>query len=147
MNIEGVQIINKKKIPDERGAIYHMLRNDNPEFKKFGEIYFSKVYPGIVKGWHIHSKMWLNYLLVVGKIKFVLYDDRKDSPTKGVVQEIELTDSADHSKLVIVPPYVWNGFKGSESPFSIVANCATEPHDPEEISRKDFNDPYFPYKW
>ncbi len=147
MNIDGVTIIPKRIIPDERGAIFHMLRNDSPEFKKFGEIYFSKVYPGIVKGWHIHSRMELNYLLVYGQIKFVLYDDRPESPTRGRVQEIDLSDGGLENKLVTGPPFVWNGFKGIGSPFSIVANCATEPHDPEEISRREFNDPYFPYKW
>ena len=143
--IEGVKILPKRKICDDRGAIFHMLRKDDPEFQKFGEIYFSKVYPGVVKAWHIHSRMFLNYLVVVGSIRLALYDDRPESPTKGMFQEVILDES--ESKLVIVPPRVWNGFKGLGVIPSIVANCATEPHDPEEISRKPYNDPYFNYDW
>jgi dTDP-4-dehydrorhamnose 3,5-epimerase len=86
--IDGVKVIPLKKIPDERGCIYHMLRNDDPLFEKFGEIYFSKIYPDVIKGWHIHTKMVLNYAVVSGMIKLVLYDDRKNSKTKGEIMEI-----------------------------------------------------------
>jgi dTDP-4-dehydrorhamnose 3,5-epimerase len=85
--IEGVLIHPLRKIPDERGVVMHMLRCDDPHFERFGEIYFSVVYPGVVKGWHVHSRMTLNYAVVSGVIKLVLYDDRADSPTRGEVQE------------------------------------------------------------
>ena len=48
--IQGVKFKLLKKICDERGAVMHMLRCDDPEFEKFGEIYFSCIYPGVVKG-------------------------------------------------------------------------------------------------
>ena len=143
--IHGVEVIQKKKIFDDRGGIFHMLRNDDKEFQKFGEIYFSKVHPGVIKAWHHHSRMTLNYLVVVGSIRFGLYDDRKDSPTYKMKQEIFLDEA--NSQLVIVPPGVWNGFKGLGTQSSIVANCATEPHDAEEITRKAYNDPYFNFDW
>ena len=54
--IQDVKIINLKKIPDERGAIFHMLKNTDEHYTKFGEIYFSVCYPGVVKGWHEHTK-------------------------------------------------------------------------------------------
>lgn len=143
--IDGVEIKNLKKIPDERGCIFHMLRNDDPLFEKFGEIYFSKVYPNAIKGWHIHSKMVLNYAVVSGMIKLVLYDDRKDSKTKGEFMEIFMGD--ENYCLVKVPVGVWNGFKGIGKKQAIVANCATLPHDPEEIKRKDPFTKDIPYDW
>ena len=143
--IDGVKIIAKKKIVDDRGAIFHMLRNDDPDFTKFGEIYFSKIHPGVIKAWHHHKSMTLNYFLVTGSVRFALYDARPNSKTKGLYQEIFL-DECD-SKLVIVPPGVWNGFKGIGITSSIVANCATEPHDPEEISRAPHDDKMFAYDW
>ncbi len=143
--IDGVKVVSRRKISDDRGAIFHMLRNDDPEFTRFGEIYFSKIYPGVVKAWHIHTKMTLNYLVVVGSVRLALYDDRENSPTKGMFQEIILDES--ESKLVSIPPLVWNGFKGLGVSHSIVANCSDIPHDPEEISRKPYNDPYFKYDW
>ncbi len=144
--IEGVRIKQLTKRPDERGAIYPMLRSDDPDFIKFGEIYFSTVYPGVVKGWHLHKLMTLNYAVVSGMIKLVLYDPRENSKTKGEVQEIFL--GSENYSLVTIPTGVWNGFKGISSPMAIVANCATLPHDPEEIIRLDpISNTEIPYDW
>jgi len=143
--IQGVEVIPKRQIVDERGKIMHMLRSDDPNFKEFGEIYFSCVHPGIVKGWHIHKEMTLNYAVVYGSIKMVLYDDREGSPTKGEINEFIL--GPDNYNLVIVPPKVWNGFKGLGDETSIVANCATIPHDPQEIERVDAIENDIPYDW
>ena len=123
----------------------HMLRSDAPGFPGFGEIYFSCVYPGAIKGWHIHSRMTLNYAVPHGHIKFVLYDDREGSPTRGELQEVFL--GPDNYCLVTVPPLVWNGFKGIGSEMAIVANCASISHDPDEIDRLDPFDPSIPYDW
>jgi dTDP-4-dehydrorhamnose 3,5-epimerase len=143
--IDGVEVHPLSQIQDERGKIMHMLRNDLPYFRGFGEIYFSCVYPGVIKGWHIHSRMYLNYAVVHGAIKFVLYDDRPGSGTKGEIQEIFM--SPENYCLVTVPPNVWNGFKGIGTDQAIVANCASIPHDPGEISRRDPFDPSIPYDW
>ncbi len=133
--IDGVKIKPLSKVPDERGTILHMLRNDDPEYTKFGEIYFSTVYPGVIKGWHIHHKMTLNYAVIKGMIKLVLYDDRDKSPTKGELMEVFIGDN--NYSLVIIPPMVWNGFKGIGSKEAIVANCSDIAYNPEEIQRMD----------
>ena len=143
--IEGVEIIPLKQITDERGKIMHMLREDDKHFEKFGEIYFSVVYPGVVKGWHVHKKMNLNYAVVSGTIKLVLYDRREDSKTKGSLMELFVGES--NYVLVKVPHGVVNGFKGIGTKPAIIANCATEPHDPEEIIRIDPFDKSIPYNW
>ena len=123
----------------------HMLRADDPHFDKFGEIYFSTVYPGAIKAWHIHKEMTLNYAFVSGMIKMVLYDDRESSPTRSALMELFVGES--NYCLITVPPLVWNGFKGVGGHPAIVANCATIPHDPSEISRLDPFSPSIPYNW
>jgi dTDP-4-dehydrorhamnose 3,5-epimerase len=143
--IDGVVVTPLRQILDERGKIMHMLRCDAPGFQGFGEIYFSCVHPGAIKGWHIHSRMTLNYAVPHGHIKFVLYDDREGSPTRGEIQEIFL--GPDNYCLVTVPPLVWNGFKGIGSETAIVANCSSISHDPDEIDRLDPFDPVIPYNW
>lgn len=143
--IEDVRIHPLRQIPDERGKVMRMLRCDDPWFGKFGEIYFSVVYPGVLKGWHLHRRMTLNYAVVSGMIKLVLYDDRNGSPTRGEVQE--LFTGEDNYALVTIPPGVWNGFKGIGTKPAIVANCASEPHDPEEIVRMDPSAEEIPYDW
>jgi dTDP-4-dehydrorhamnose 3,5-epimerase len=103
------------------------------------------VYPGVVKGWHIHTRMTLNYAVPVGMIKLVCYDDREDSPTQGVVQEIHVGEL--NYALVTIPPMVWNGFKGEGTNPAMVANCATIAHDPDEIDRMDPFTDEVPYDW
>lgn len=143
--IDGVLIHPLKQIADERGRVMHMLRCDDHHFEAFGEIYFSTINPGVIKGWHQHKRMTLNYVVVVGTIKLVLYDDREGSPTKGKIQEIFLGSS--NYALVRIPPLVWNGFKGIGIGEAIVANCSTIPHDPGEIERKDPFENDIPYDW
>jgi len=143
--IDGVIVTPLKQIVDERGKVMHMLRCDAEHFSSFGEMYFSSVHPGAIKGWHVHHRMILNYAVPYGLIKFVLYDDREDSKTKGMVQEIFL--GPDNYCLVTVPPMVWNGFKGIGIETALVANCASIAHDPNEIERKDPFDPSIPYDW
>ncbi len=143
--IKGVEIHPLKQIPDERGKVMHMLRRDDPWFAEFGEIYFSVVFPGAIKAWHLHKRMTLNYAVPSGRIKLVLYDDRDDSPTRGELQE--LLTGEDSYALVTVPPGVWNGFTGLGTLPAIVANCATIPHDPDEIVRTDPFSETIPYRW
>lgn len=143
--IQDVKIVKKQVINDERGKIVHMLRNDDKNFLKFGEIYFSYVYPNMIKAWHIHKKMTLNYVAAFGKIKLVLYDDRKNSKTFGKIQEIFLSN--ENHLLVSIPPNIWNGFTSADENLAVLANCSDIPHDKTEISRLSFDDPKFPYNW
>jgi dTDP-4-dehydrorhamnose 3,5-epimerase len=143
--IDGVIVTPLRQIVDERGKVMHMLRSDAAHFSSFGEIYFSSVHPGAIKGWHAHHRMILNYAVPHGAIKFVLYDDRPGSRTQGILQEIFL--GPDNYCLVTVPPMVWNGFKGIGTETALVANCSSIPHDPDEIERKDPSDPSIPYNW
>ncbi len=143
--IQGVEIIPLKQIKDGRGKVMHMLRSDNPYFEQFGEIYFSTVFPGVVKAWKLHKKMILNYAVPYGQVKIVLYDNRDGSKTKGQIQEILLGEN--NYQLVKVPPMVWNGFKGISEFEAILANCASIPHDPDESERLDAFDNTIPYDW
>lgn len=143
--IQDVKIIKKNIISDDRGKIIHMLRNDDKNFVKFGEIYFSYVYPKKIKAWHLHKIMTLNYVSVFGKIKLVLYDDRPESSTKGKIQEIILSN--ENHLLVSIPPLIWNGFTSADNNLAVLANCSDIPHDKSEIIRLNFNDKKFPYTW
>ena len=143
--IHDVKITPLKIISDNRGKVMRMLRTDSQVFKKFGEIYFSTIYHQSIKGWHLHKESTLNYVCIKGKVKLVLFDNRKESSTKGVYQELIL--SPEDYFLVTIPPNIWNGFKGLDKTESIIANCLTLPHDEKEMVRKDSFDKSFNYKW
>ena len=143
--IDGVILTPLRQIFDERGKVMHMLREDSAVFSRFGEIYFSCTHPGVVKAWHLHKKITLNYAVISGEIKFVLFDDRPDSRTRGTVQEFFI--SPENYMLVTVPPLIWNGFKAIRTDSAIVANCATWPHSSDEIERRPPSDQSIPYEW
>ncbi|MBI4415207.1 MAG: glycosyltransferase [Candidatus Kerfeldbacteria bacterium] len=143
--IEGVKVIPLKQIPDERGKVMHMLKATDPHFLKFGEIYFSIGFVGAIKAWHIHKRMTLNNAVMSGRIKLVLYDGREHSPTKGAIMELFIGE--DNYCLVQIPPGITNGYKAYGDTPAILANCATEPYDPDEIIRIDPVTGGVPYDW
>lgn len=143
--IDGVLVKPLRQIPDERGKIMHMLRCDDEHFEAFGEIYFSVAYPGVIKGWHLHTTQTQNYAVIVGMVKLVLFDRREDSGSHRVLQELFIGE--DNYCLVRIPPGVVNGYKCIGVRPAIVANCATEPHRPEEMIRIDPFSDEIPYSW
>lgn len=141
--LADVQVVPLRRIPDERGTIFHMLRRSDPHFLEFGEIYFTTVYRDVIKGWHKHRDMTLNYACIHGRIKLVLYDDREGSQTHGELDEIFL--GPDNYALAVIPPGIWTGFKGMTD--AIVANCCTHEHDPSLSTRLDPFSDRIPYDW
>jgi dTDP-4-dehydrorhamnose 3,5-epimerase len=145
--IDGVVIKKLKVIPDERGRLMEILRADDELFSKFGQVYMTTAYPGVVKGWHYHKKQTDHFSVVRGMIKLVLYDGRKDSPTKGEVNEFIL---GEHNPLLVkIPPLVFHGFKCVSEQEAICINVPTEVYDydqPDEF-RVDPHENDIPYKW
>ena len=145
--IQGVDIKKLRVIPDERGYLMEMLRADEDLFTKFGQVYLTTVYPGVVKGWHYHKTQTDYMVCVLGMIKLVLFDARPDAPTHGEINEIFI---GDHNRaLVKIPPLVYHGFKGSGTQTALIVNTATEPYNyqqPDEF-RVDWNSPDVPYDW
>jgi dTDP-4-dehydrorhamnose 3,5-epimerase len=145
--IEGVKIKQLKVIPDERGFLMEMLRCDDEFFQKFGQMYLTVAYPGVVKGWHYHKKQTDHFAVVKGMLKVVLYDSRKDSPTSGEVNQFFMGDQ--NPILLVIPPYVLHGMKGVGTEPGYLVNCPTEPYDyknPDEF-RVDPHDNDIPYDW
>jgi aryl-alcohol dehydrogenase-like predicted oxidoreductase len=52
--IDGVRAKRARVLPDERGRLGEIIRADDPWFEKFGQVYFTTTYPGVVKAWHFH---------------------------------------------------------------------------------------------
>ena len=143
--IDGVKVIPLHQIVDERGKVMHMMKATDPHFVEFGEIYFSCAWPGAIKAWHIHKSMTINNAIISGRAKLVMYDGRENSPTFGEIEEVFLGE--DNYVLVQIPPGVVNGYKAYGDKMVILANCATEPHDPDELVHIDPFDNDIPYDW
>lgn len=145
--IQGVSTKKLRVIPDERGYLMEILRNDDDFFEKFGQVYMTAVYPGIVKGWHYH-KLQSDYLTCVsGMIKLVLYDARDESPTRGQYQEYFIGEH--NPMLVSIPSGVLHGFKGIGDKTALIVNTITETYhyDQPDEHRIAWDSPDIPYNW
>lgn len=145
--IDGVKIKKLKVIPDERGRLMELLRSDDDLFVKFGQVYMTTVYPGVVKAWHYHKIQTDNMAALHGMLKLVLYDGRADSPTRGQIDEYFF--GVHNPILVQIPPSVYHGFKCISTEEAIVVNCPTELYnyaEPDEF-RVDPHSSKIPYNW
>ena len=146
--IHGVKVKKLKVLSDERGRLMEVLRNDDKEFEKFGQVYVTTSLPGFAKAWHYHEKQSDFFTCVKGKMRLVLYDQRKDSPTNGEIQEF-IISMDENPILVKIPPLVCHGFEAVGDKEAMVINTVTEPYNvekPDEL-RMPFDDPKIPFEW
>jgi dTDP-4-dehydrorhamnose 3,5-epimerase len=124
-----------------------ILRRDEEIFAGFGQVYLTTTYPGVVKAWHFHKLQDDFITCVRGMLKLVLYDARKDSKTKGEVNEFFIGDF--NPLLVKVPRMVYHGWKCISQEEALVINVPTEPYNretPDEY-RVDPHQNDIPYGW
>jgi len=145
--IDGVKTKQLRVIPDERGRLSEILRCDDDIFDKFGQVYMTTAYPGVVKAWHYHSFQTDNFAVVRGMMKIVLFDCRDESPTHEEINEFFIGDH--NPMLVQIPPSVYHGFKCISEHEAIVINVPTEPYNAKEPDeyRLDPHDNQIPYDW
>ena len=137
--IKGIKITPLKHIVVPKGDVYHAMKSTDDGYCGFGEVYFSQIYPGERKGWKRHNRMTLNLIVVVGAIKFIVYDDREDSHTKGEFFEIILSPNENYARLTI-DPGLWLAFEGVADETSMLMDIIPEPHNPTEADRKELDE-------
>ncbi len=145
--IDGIKIKELRVIPDERGWLMEILRNDDEIFKEFGQVYITTAYPEVVKAWHMHKKQTDNFTCIHGMMKVALYDPREDSPTNGEINEFFVGEK--NPILISVPPYVYHGFKGIGTGTAYFLSVPTLPYnynEPDEY-RLPADTDEIPYDW
>jgi dTDP-4-dehydrorhamnose 3,5-epimerase len=145
--IAGVKVKPLRLVPDERGWLMEILRGDDTAvFTKFGQVYVSATYPGVVKAWHLHRRQVDNFACVAGMVKLVLVDTREDSPTLGASNEFFI--GTQNPMLIQVPNLAYHGWKCISVEPALVVNVPTEPYDHAEPDEYRL-DPHetLPYDW
>lgn len=145
--IEGVMIKKLSFIPDERGRLMEILRRDDPLFEKFGQVYLTTAYPGVIKAWHYHRLQTDNFSVLAGTARIVLYDNRESSPTYGEVDEFFSGEL--NPFLIRIPPLVVHGFKAVGVKEVLLLNCPTEPycHEQPDEYRLPPDTSLIPFRW
>jgi len=145
--IEGVKVKKLNPIPDERGWLMEILRCDDEIFEKFGQIYITTAYPGVVKAWHYHKLQTDNFTCIKGMMKVALYDARENSKTYREINEFFIGEK--NPLLIKVPPMVYHGFKAIGDETAYFLNIPTLPYnrkEPDEY-RLPPDTKEIPYDW
>lgn len=124
------------RIDSPGGAVTRFVRSDDPDFRGFGEVYFSAIESGAIKAWRRHSQASLVVTVVSGEVLFVLRDT-------GAAASYVLTD--ERPERLTIPPGSWFGFAGLSRATSIVCSFSDMVHDPAEVERVPPET--FPYDW
>ena len=145
--IDGVKVKKLTVHPDDRGRVMEILRADDEVFRKFGQVYVTTAYPGVVKAWHHHKVQTDYFTCISGVMRLALYDAREGSPTRGEVNEFITGD--DRPQLIVIPPGVMHGFQCISETEAVVVNIPTEPYSAEtpDEYRVDAHSNDIPYDW
>jgi len=146
LKIEGIVVKKLKIIPNSKGDVLHMIRNDEQDFTSFGECYFSEVNPLTIKGWKKHITQTQNFSVPIGRLKLVLFDDRDDSKTFRNIAEITLGRPDSYNRIQIHPG-IYYSFKCLSTSPTMIVNITDIPHDKNESLTLDLNNSNIPYKW
>ena len=144
--MEGISLHPLKQFVVPKGDVFHALKSTDAGYAGFGEVYFSQIKGGEVKGWKRHNRMILNLVVVAGEIKFVIYDDRRESKTYGQFSEFMLSPATNYQRLT-VSAGLWMAFQGMGQGVSMLMNIIPELHDPTEVDNKELGEITYDFTW
>lgn len=126
--IEGVEIQYVRPHVDARGMLVEVVNFSDPFWREpVVYSYAITVDPGKVKGWGMHLRQVDRHHVHSGRVRFVLYDARIDSPTHGCVQTLWMGDEARGA--VRIPNGVWHALQNVADVVAHVTNFPTVPYD------------------
>lgn len=89
--------------------------------------YFFTLRPGMVKGWGLHLEHDDRYFILYGDLEVVMYDDRPESPTRGLLAKVYLSEH--QRRLMNIPKGVWHANRNVGHQDLTVINFPTRPYD------------------
>jgi len=143
---EGVAVRELKTHIDDRGALWELLDprwefSDDP----LTYAYAFEVRPGKVKAWNVHREHEDRYTMLHGELVVVLYDDRPESPTQGLVSEVFMSQY--HRSALRIPIGVWHGVHNIGQTTATLVNFPTAlyHHERPDKFRLPVDSPEIPY--
>lgn len=108
---------------------------------------FTTTLPGVVKAWHLHKLQTDQVVCVAGMIRLGLYDDRRESLTFGLANELYM--GVHRPLLVLIPPLVYHGWKCVSVEEALMINTVTRPYDHQDPDehRLDPHESHIPFDW
>ena len=123
--IDGVKVVPLATHMDDRGYLTEIGRSaediePHAIIHKFGQVYLvGDLARGTIRGFHKHAVLWDWFFISNGSAKFVLKDDRGDSPTFGEMMNFVI--GARNPALIAVPPGVYHGWMSLEDNTQLIS--------------------------
>jgi len=134
--ISEIQIKKLNIFANDQGYLFETLRADDKIFDgKFGQVLVSAVYPGIIKGLHLHKKQTDYTTCIKGNIKYVAIKINLDKSIK--INTFVVGEK--NPILIKCPPGVWHGYTPLSNQEAIVLHLMDKTYDPADpdTDRKD----------
>lgn len=107
---------------DDRGYLYEILRNDDKQFRNFGQVYINYTEPGVIKGFHMHKKQEDNFTCLSGRVRLVILD-------ANTQEYIELFLGPEHLRCINIPTELMHGWQCLGIERACILNVASEVYD------------------
>jgi len=126
--IDGVKVIRLTAHTDERGYLIEIARvagsgEPHAVIHQFGQVYLvGNPARGAIRAFHKHAELWDWFFISHGSAKFVLKDDREDSPTYGEMMQIVVGER--NPTLLVVPPGVYHGWMSLEDDTQMISTAS-----------------------
>jgi dTDP-4-dehydrorhamnose 3,5-epimerase len=121
--IQGVEVVPLVVRADDRGYLIEILRATDPYFTRFGQVYLvGNMARGTIRAFHKHAALWDWFFISHGSAKFVLKDDRPDSPTYGEMMTVVAGER--NPTLIVVPPGVYHGWMSLEDDTQLISTAS-----------------------
>lgn len=121
--IKDVAVVDLVARVDDRGYLIEILRASDPHFTKFGQVYLvGNMARGTIRAFHKHAELWDWFFISHGSAKFVLVDDRPDSPTYK--EQNTFIAGTRNPSLLVVPPGVFHGWMSLEDDTQMLSTAS-----------------------
>lgn len=144
-NIEGLRIHPLEKKEGDSSVVYKITTLAYPFHKNFQEIYCSHLRPYKIRGWYKNDNAAQNLMVMRGAIKFVVYDSRHSSTTKGNCLEVILNSSA--FCCLHLPEALWYSFGDTTGEEAYIINCLPLAYEAIKKESLPIHSNLIPYSW
>ena len=137
-SIKFLKINSSKRINNSKGDLIKFINKKSKTYSGFGEIYFTFINYNKIKAWKLHTKMTMQLIVPIGKVKFVFFDEKFNKYKEVILSEKNV-------KVLTVPPNILFGFKGIKKGKSLLANLSNIVYDDKEVINYPIK--YLKYDW
>ncbi len=128
--IEGVEIKKLSIFANDQGYLFETIRSDDKIYEgKFGQVLISEIYPGVIKGFHLHEKQTEYTTCLKGNIKYIIVKETKDKP---IINTFIIGEK--NPIIIKTPQGVWHGYTPLQNKSATLMYLMDKPYN---INDKD----------